>query len=589
MKSLKQVVTLLFLFALLSTSLTSVRAQDDETQPLDDKFVGALVAMAVNDNMMEGENEIRDLKALHSFVSDYYDDRIAADPNSTGAQWLGLQKKLLTSKLEEEINIKSGRDGLAAILSIFTEEEYLNLTRESMGLRRFVSGDDDPPPDYFSAINANTLKDPQAMIDLILEIDTLTALPSIAPSISSSASSWSHDISAISNSTAGLRVAGGAQPGISFGGVDTDASPGAGTQATKPVRFDNNGFVPVTVKVASYAPASGYSPSVPIASTVVSPESTSSAYLDLPLGTYTFCYEWQLDQDSDNDDYFDYHHRETNSVTLTASTSDNPNNAVSVTLSPDSAVSNPNGKCGQNLASDTSGLTAEEAANAGLHNYWMTCIGHEWCEEEPELVSLEISFSAGNMTIVDQDISDEVTALIRDSLNRYIFSDEDGVSTLVLTTQGFSYQIYDSGVTFFYELQDGGTASVSPSTDRQDENSAPGTPSNDTSNDSGLTPEEAAVAGTHTYSVSSPQYPNDPEAFVTYTITFSPGSAVIQDTYGTYYIFAVNEVYVEKIGENLYSYSQFGDQQTGTVTFTGEGFTTTWTSDGFSIIRTLQD
>ena len=82
---------------------------------------------------------------------------------------------------------------------------------------------------------------------------------------------------------------------------------------------------------------------------------------------------------------------------------------------------------------------------------------------------------------------------------------------------------------------------------------------------------------------------SDPEAFVTYTITFSPGSAVIQDTNGLYYIFGVNEVFLEKIGENLYSYSQFGDQQTGTVTFTGQGFTTTWTSDGFSIIRTLQD
>jgi hypothetical protein len=92
MKILKQTFIFLFLFALLGTILTSARAQDDETQPLDDKFVGALVAMTINHNLMEGKNEIRDLNALRNFVTDYYDNRIASDPNSTDAQWLGLQK-----------------------------------------------------------------------------------------------------------------------------------------------------------------------------------------------------------------------------------------------------------------------------------------------------------------------------------------------------------------------------------------------------------------------------------------------------------------------------------------------------------------
>ena len=368
MKTLMRTVTLIFLLAILCVSATSAIAQGDN-QPLDNQFVGALVAMTINHNLMEGENEIRDLKALHGFVTDYYDDQIASDPNSVDAQWLNLQKSSLTSKLEEEIRIKSGRDGLQAILAIFTEEEYLNITRESMGLRRFVSGSDDPPGDYFDTMHSLIMTDIEAQVNLLLDIDIITVKPAIANQIADS-SAWSYDLPAISTSTAGMRVAGDNEPSVTFADIDLGSSPAISPKATKPVRFDNNGFESVTVKVASYAPAAGYSASVPSASTIVSPNSSSSAYMDLPLGTYTFCYEWQLDQDVNNDDYFDYHHRSTNSVSLTANASDNPNNALTVTLSPDSAVSNPNGKCGQDPAADSTALTAEEAANAGSRAYF---------------------------------------------------------------------------------------------------------------------------------------------------------------------------------------------------------------------------
>ena len=568
MKSIKQVITFLFLLALLGTTLTSAHAQDDEPQPLDDRFVGALVAMTINHNLMEGENEIRDLNALRNFVSDYYDDRIAADPNSTGAQWLNLQKILLTSRLEEEIRIKSGRDGLQAILSIFTEEEHLNLTRESMGLRRFVSGNDNPPADYFNTMHSLIMTDVEAQVNLLLDIDTITVQPGIANTIADS-SSWSHSLPAIADSTTGIRVAGGSQPSVTF----ADISAGSGEKITKPVRFDNTGFEPVTVKVASYTPAAGYGAGAPSASTVVSPDSNSSAYLELPPGKYTFCYEWQLDQDMDNDDYFDYHHRTTGSVNLKENASDNPNQAVTVTLNPDSAVSNPNGKCGQDLSSDTTGLTAEEAANAGFHSYLMSCIGHEWCEGDSELITLDISFSSGSMSIVDKNINAEATSLSRESLNRYTHSDEDGVSTLVLTTQGFSYQFYDSGITFFYELQDGDAAPVTPSIDNPD--------------DSSLRSAKAINAGTHTYSYYSSEFPDD-EIDVSFTITFSPGSAVIQDTNGLYWIFGENEVYLREISENNYSYTPSGGEQWGTITFTNEGFIETWTDNGRTTYWTLQ-
>lgn len=565
MKSFRQVITFFFLLALLTTTLTSARAQDDETQPLDDKFVGALVAMAVNDNLMEGDNEVRDLKALRSFVNDYYDDRIASVGDSTAAQWLGLQRSLLTTKLDEKINLQFGRNMIQTMLTLFTDRDMMDMAR----VRQVVSGSNDPPPDFFSAINANTLKDPQAMIDLILEIDTITALPSIAPSISSNPS-WSHNVSAITSSTAGLRVAGASQPGISFGG---------GTQITKPVRFDNNGFEPVTVKVASYAPAAGYGAAVPSASTVVSPDGASSAYLDLPPGDYTFCYEWQLGQDADNDGYFDYHHRQTGSVSLTASASDNPNSAVTVTLSPDSAVSNPNGRCGQTApASAASGLTPEESANVGSHTYLMTCPADSWCGGESLLVPLDISFSGSTVSVVDKDMGGEVTVLTRTGHNQYTYIDEDGESrVLTFTLQGFQYQLPDyDGWTYDYV--------------RQDDNPAPsssgGSPSSGSSA-SGASSPQSANAGTHTYSLYSPEYPDD-EAFVRFTTTFTPGGAVIQDTDGLWWIFGLNQVELIQVNENVYSYAP-DNYQTGSVTFTNEGFITTWTSDGYTTYWTLQD
>ena len=179
------------------------------------------------------------------------------------------------------------------------------------------------------------------------------------------------------------------------------------------------------------------------------------------------------------------------------------------------------------------------------------------------------------MTVVDKDIGNEVTVLSRESKNRYISKNDDGESILILTTRGFTLQIPDSEVVFIYELQDGDTV--------------PAAPSNGASKDSGLTPEEAAVAGTHTYSQHSPQFPNEEVFVMSYTITFSPGSAVIRDTNGLYWIFGVNEVYLERIGENLYSYAPSGNDPWGTVTFTDEGFTTVWTEDGYTTIRTLQD
>ena len=573
MKKIAHTITLIFLMAALAASSSSVLAQDDEPQPLDDKFVGALVAMAVNDNLMEGENEVRDLKALRSYVNEYYDGRLASySQSSSDAQWLDLQRKLLVSKLDEKINLQFGRTMIQTMLTLFTDADMMAMTQ----VRQVVSGSEAPPADYFSIMNSAIMTNPQAMVDLLLDFDNITARPSIASSISAS-SSWSHDLSAISDSTAGIRVQGGSQPAVSFGGIDdAPSSSGGGLSVKKPVRFDNNGFDSVTVKVSSYTPASGASANIPSASTVVSPNASSSAYLELPLGTYTFCYEWQLDQDYDNDDYFDYHHRTSGSVTLTESASDDPNSAVTVTLSPDSAVSNPNGKCGQDAVESTGDLTPEEAVNSGAHIYLITCTGADWCEGESDIANADISFSTNQVSLIDRDANSETMVLNRVNQNQYRWTNAVGdIWTITFTMQGFIYQSNEGAATFLYTLQD--------------DSNVPLTPSNVQPKDSDLSPQEIAMAGTHTYSVTYPEFSNEPEASVTYTITFSPGSAVIQDTYGSYYIFGLNEVYLKKIGEGLYSFSQSGDYQTGTVTFTDGGFTTVWTDSGLTGIHTLQE
>jgi hypothetical protein len=112
------IITLILLVG-LSLPVRTGQAQDN-VQPLNDEFVAALVAMAVNHDMMAGKDEIRDLAALHGFVSDYYDNRIALTQDDNISQGLKLQKNLLTAQLEKEIQVKRGLDILNVFLGTYT-------------------------------------------------------------------------------------------------------------------------------------------------------------------------------------------------------------------------------------------------------------------------------------------------------------------------------------------------------------------------------------------------------------------------------------------------------------------------------------
>ena len=212
----------------------------------------------------------------------------------------------------------------------------------------------------------------------------------------------------------------------------------------KPLRFTNKGLYDATVLVASYTPAAGVTAGMSSASTVVFRESNPSAYLDLPLGTYVFCYYWDLGTDVDNDGYVDYAHRNTGSVTLSGAPSDNTTSAQVVTLSPEN-MNNPNGKCGVTPPVEDAGeLTPQELANQGTHTYNTSCDADEFGSEA--MVGTFIFAADGVKVTVD----DETDFYQRIDINTYDFTkknaDQSGYAKITFTDLGFTSLYIFEGV-----------------------------------------------------------------------------------------------------------------------------------------------
>jgi len=90
--------------------------------------------------------------------------------------------------------------------------------------------------------------------------------------------------------------------------VITSAAPSSGAGlGEKPVRFRNLGRLPYTVMPASYTLPDGSARLPANTSTVAFPGGNPSSYLSLPLGTYTWCYHWELG-DTNGDRITDYAH-----------------------------------------------------------------------------------------------------------------------------------------------------------------------------------------------------------------------------------------------------------------------------------------
>jgi hypothetical protein len=120
----------------------------------------------------------------------------------------------------------------------------------------------------------------------------------------------------------------------------------------KPVGFINSGSIAATVMAWTFVPLGSDTPAIPSPATTVTFPPTapglwpnSSRFLSLPLGTYTWCYWWEIG-DINNDSYIEYMHAfDERTVILDENDSDNTELAESVDLVvPPGGTSYP-GKC----------------------------------------------------------------------------------------------------------------------------------------------------------------------------------------------------------------------------------------------------
>jgi len=135
---------------------------------------------------------------------------------------------------------------------------------------------------------------------------------------------------------------------------------------SRPVRFTNSGTHPYTVQVETYAAADGTASLPSDASTAVFPG--SSGYLSLPLGTYTWCYYWDIG-DVNGDNVTDYHHAiDARPVVLDANDSDALEFAETVNLAAPPASGEEEGPCANAGSSNQTLSTAYPTATREIEN-----------------------------------------------------------------------------------------------------------------------------------------------------------------------------------------------------------------------------
>ena len=151
---------------------------------------------------------------------------------------------------------------------------------------------------------------------------------------------------------------GDSDPGLDSGdhsvsrGVSEDDD--FGDLDKRPIGFINHGTIDATVRAWTWIPLGKELPDTPSRASTVSTASTSpgmwpnsSRFISLPLGTYTFCIEWD-EGDLDDDGMIDYfHYIDSDPVTLDYEDSDDLDMATEVDISaPPGQATILNGKCG---------------------------------------------------------------------------------------------------------------------------------------------------------------------------------------------------------------------------------------------------
>ncbi|MEN8179860.1 MAG: hypothetical protein ABFS39_14755 [Pseudomonadota bacterium] len=134
-----------------------------------------------------------------------------------------------------------------------------------------------------------------------------------------------------------------------------------GDNTLKPVGFVNYGTFNATVRAWTFIPFGAVEPqSASAASTVSDAQTTggdwpnTSRFLSVPMGTYTWCIDWE-EEDKDEDGYFDYYHYITVEPTvLDENDSDELEFAEEVSISPP-PLSAPvyEGKCNEHPIDDS--------------------------------------------------------------------------------------------------------------------------------------------------------------------------------------------------------------------------------------------
>lgn len=242
--------------------------------------------------------------------------------------------------------------------------------------------------------------------------------------------------------------------GLPVGAIPATAADAALEAVRRPVRFVVVGSEAVTVRVATYVPViDAVGAAASSASTVVFPESGSSAVLELPVGTYTFCYEWEVPGDADGDGRVDAAHRTTGEIALTSAASTDVSSATRVTLRPQSGTS-PNGRCGDPTTvgseaavatdADPAGgaTTAAELANEGLHTFDLSCVWDDGTSGENVQVTISLEFGADSLAVAGPSAAEffgtDRLTLARTGPDNFAVATADYAASVALSEGGAS-------------------------------------------------------------------------------------------------------------------------------------------------------
>jgi len=459
MKKRMQIISALLLSISLLLPSNTAFSQDDYEFDAYTQFIWEIMTA----NALGG-NDVDTLSSIRDSTQTRYDDIITSyqnnERNVVALQLRSIQYQIL-DVLDDRVDLAEERASQAKKRAQKAKDAYSQSVINTISAVLYAGAD---------SVNENTPAGSNPVIAKILPVlqkqtkqnatDTLygniaSRIPGSAPEISSSSPSQIYHVDA------GL-PASSAPPVIAQDDTPT-VEPSAPTlmptivsvennentsdsyvNILKPLRFTNKGLYDATVLVASYTPAAGVTAGMSSASTVVFRESNPSAYLDLPLGTYVFCYYWDLGTDVDNDGYVDYAHRNTGSVTLSGAPSDNTTSAQVVTLSPEN-MNNPNGKCGTTPpVEDADELTPQELANQGTHTYKTSCDADEFGSEA---IVGAFTFAADGANVT---VGDETDFYQRIDINTYDFTqknaDQSGYVKITFTDLGFTSLYIFEGV-----------------------------------------------------------------------------------------------------------------------------------------------